>query len=71
MQVDALLGYASDSDMDLLYECRRHGGFTAGQLRILGERSREAASGMREARRLLERLCADPTDAGSLRIIVG
>ena len=34
-QVDMLLAYADAHAMDVLYRCRRHGGYTPRQLRLL------------------------------------
>lgn len=69
-QVDMLLAYADAHAMDVLYRCRRHGGYTPRQLRLLATGSPDARRAMREAAGLLARLCSDPTDPDGLGAIL-
>lgn len=74
-QVDMLLAYADAHAMDVPYRCRRHGGYTPRQLRLLAAGSLAAGSpdarrAMREAAGLLARLCSDPTDPDGLGAIL-
>lgn len=69
-QVDMLLAYADAHAMDVLYRCRRHGGYMPRQLRLLAAGSPDARRAMREAAGLLARLCSDPTDPDGLGAIL-
>lgn len=48
-QVDMLLAYADAHAMDVLYRCRRHGGYTPRQLRLLAAGSPDARRARRPA----------------------